>query len=182
MEPLDIYASNTNKPRCVGVHRSTCCVICYDCLGALLNSCPAVCVLQREAPTRTQPPISVVHFRFIHPEECWSVLCARISLPPWQRRRKQKRPRSCWPWLQSLGCTGVPGVTGPLLEGIQPAKCRRSPVFNNNHLKSLQLAYSYKEMWRGKELGLWCEIQWTFWMSAPLSHGKFKKAIVFINY
>ncbi len=101
----------------------------------------------------------VVLFRFIHPEERWSVLlCARISSPPSQRRRKQRRPRSCRPWLQSLGCTGAPGVTGLLLLGIQLAKRRRSPVFNNNHLKSLQLARSYKEMesrkmWRGEEGG-----------------------------
>lgn len=36
-------------------------------------------------------------------------------------------------------------MTGPLLEGIQLAKRRCLPVFNNNHLKSLQLACSYKE-------------------------------------
>lgn len=49
-------------------------------------------------------------------------------------------------------------MTGPLLEGIQLAKRRRSPVFNNNQLKSLQLARSYKEMesgkmWRGRREG-----------------------------
>lgn len=136
---------------------------------------------------RTTPSV-VVLFRFSHPEECWNVLlCVHISLPPSELWRKQRRPRSCRPWLQSLGCTGAPGVTGPLLEGIQLPKCRCSPVFNNNHLKSLQLACSYKEMerakmWRGKEEGLQYEIQWTFWMSAPLSHGTFKKAFVLSNY
>lgn len=90
--------------------------------------------------------------------ECVVLSGVHISSPPSQRRRKQRRPRFCKPWLQSLGCTGAPGVTGPLLEGIQLAKCRRSPVFNNNHLKSLQLACSYKEMeskkmWRGTEGG-----------------------------
>ncbi len=49
-------------------------------------------------------------------------------------------------------------MTGPLLEGIQLEKHRRSPVFNNNHLKSLQLARSYKrmesrEMWSGRREG-----------------------------
>lgn len=49
-------------------------------------------------------------------------------------------------------------MTGPLLEGIQLAKRRRLPVFNNNHLKSLQLARSYKEMesrkmWRQRREG-----------------------------
>lgn len=122
--------------------------------------------------------------------ECVVLLGVHISSPPSQRWRKQRRPRFCKPWLQSLGCTGAPGVTGPLLEGIQLAKCRRSPVFNNNHLKSLQLACSYKEMeskkmWRGREGGgggLRAHMQWTFRMSAPLSHGKFKRAFVLINY
>lgn len=91
--------------------------------------------------------VPAVLFRFTHPEECWSVLLsAHTSLPPSQCRRKQRRPRSCRPWLQSLGCTGAPSVPGPLLEGIQLAKHHRSPVFNNNHLKLLQLARSYKEM------------------------------------
>lgn len=117
-------------------------VVCCDCLGAA-----QVCILQGESTNTERTAAVVVLFRFIHPEEHWSVLlCVHISSPPSQRRRKQRRPCSCRPWLQSLGCTGAPGVTGPLLEGIQLAKRRHSPVFNNNHLKSLQLARSYKEM------------------------------------
>lgn len=110
----------------------------------------------------------VVLFRSIYPEECWAVLLrVRISSPPSVLEKKQRHPCSCEQWLHSLGCTGAPGVTGPLLEGIQLAKCRRLPVFNNNHLKSLQLACSYEEMEsstmrRGREEGPHAQIQWTF--------------------
>lgn len=189
VKPLDIYDLKGNKTWCICgcVSWSSCyCVVYYDCLGASLNSW--VCTAVRSSDTERTTTFVVVLFRFIHPEECWNrLLCVHISLPPSERWIKQRRPRSCRPWLQSLGCTGSPCVTGPLLEGIQLAKCRCSPVFNNNHLKSLQLARSYKEMdrrkmWRGNEEGLQYEIQWTFWMSAPLSHGKFKKAFVFSNY
>lgn len=103
------------------------------------------CILQGEAATRREPP-SLLFSSGLFILKSVRVCCVCISSPVSLRRRKQRRPRSCRPWLQSLGCTGSPGVTGPLLEGIQLAKRRRSPVFNNNHLKSLQLARSYKEM------------------------------------
>lgn len=124
------------------------CLVYCDCLGASLNSYVSTAVGSSDKERTTT---FIVLFRFSHLVECWNVLLyVHISLPPSELWRKQRRPRSCGPWLQSLGCTGAPGVTGPLLEGIQLAKCRCSPVFNNNHLKSLQLACSYKEMERGK--------------------------------
>lgn len=76
----------------------------------------------------------------------WRVLECVVVCVFTVSEKNKRRPRSCRPWLQSLGCAVAPSVTGPLLEGIRLAKHHRSPVFNNNHLKLLQLARSYKEM------------------------------------
>lgn len=119
--------------------------VCHHRLAGSLCICSAVCIRQQEEMTRREPLLLISLGLFIL-KKGWSVAVCAHLFAFFTASQKTKGPRSRRPWLQLLGCTGAPGVMRPFLKGIRLGKLCRLPVFNNNHLKLLQLARSYKEM------------------------------------